>query len=69
MKETSSAFFVKNYLTRKRLCGIISPIMLEQEPVAVAAGIRELSVGARQLPVNGEFLLLVADLKSEMRLL
>ena len=35
----------------------------EQEPVSVASGIRELSVGARQLLDLGEFLLQAAGLK------
>ena len=38
--------------------------MFEQEPVTKKPCSRELSVGARQLLGFGEFILLVADLKS-----
>jgi hypothetical protein len=42
----------------------MSAIMLEQEPVTEKYSIRELSEGARQLLDFGEFILLVANLKS-----
>jgi hypothetical protein len=42
----------------------MSAIMLEQEPVTRKYSIRELSEGARQLLDFGEFILLVANLKS-----
>ena len=51
-------------MTNVRVWVIIFLITLEQEPVTKRPGIRELSVGARQLRGFGEFILLVAGLKS-----
>ena len=69
IRANAHRFFQKyeksnNYLTEKALCDIMYPIMFEQEAVTEKPGIRELSYGARQLFGFGEFILLVAGLKS-----